>query len=364
MKTAIEKLTSEQEALIAIIRDEWIKIALDTSPTDKERAEAAINLTYEGYEPPEIFWFDNPLAAVTWIVSNRERLGDFFQSNFVPDVITTKIPENMINNAINARISTTVKHFVWEEVFEQLRFTLASFCEILSEALNNSFPYDCYEKDNYEEEEGDFELIENTIYHCPQGIWQIHEFGYYAYFHAIGIDCSKLTAWWATAKECGCWWCFENAAVVTPKPSEINLDDDYLLHAEGKPAVSYDGFQIYAYHGVIIPEKYGQIHPSQWKAEWLLLEKNAELRRILIQGIGYHCICKELKAIELNVWQEYTLLKIDQDIDIEPIHLLKMICPSTSNIHILRVPPNISSAREAIAWINWGVYPEEFAVQT
>ncbi|MEO0935751.1 MAG: hypothetical protein AAFY21_19045, partial [Cyanobacteria bacterium J06641_2] len=85
---------------------------------------------------------------------------------------------------------------------------------------------------------------------------------------------------------------------------------------------------------------------------------------ILIKEIGYYRICQELGAIELDTWQKYTLLKINKNIDLEPIHLVKMICPSTNNIHILRVPPDINSAREAIAWINWGIYPKEFAVQT
>lgn len=41
-----------------------------------------------------------------------------------------------------------------------------------------------------------------------------------------------------------------------------------------------------------------------------------------------------------------------------------MTCPSTSFIHALRVPPDINSAREAINWVNWGIDPEEFSVQT
>ncbi|MEL6165981.1 MAG: hypothetical protein AAFR37_20305, partial [Cyanobacteria bacterium J06628_3] len=48
----------------------------------------------------------------------------------------------------------------------------------------------------------------------------------------------------------------------------------------------------------------------------------------------------------------------------ETMHLLKMVCPSTGFIHFLRVPPNITSAREAITWINWGIYQEEFEIQT
>jgi hypothetical protein len=85
---------------------------------------------------------------------------------------------------------------------------------------------------------------------------------------------------------------------------------------------------------------------------------------VAIQGIGYERIAQELGAIELDSYQEYTLLKIDTDIDVEPISLLKMTCPSTGFIHALRVPPEMISAREAIAWVNWGINPEGFSVQT
>ncbi|HSF72306.1 MAG TPA: hypothetical protein VLA84_00740 [Microcoleus sp.] len=99
-------------------------------------------------------------------------------------------------------------------------------------------------------------------------------------------------------------------------------------------------------------------------------EQNAEIRRVLIQGIGYDRICQELEATELDNWREYTLLKINfkDDFDVLgqplPVILLKMTCPSTGFIHALRVPPNIESAMEAIRWVNWGVEPEEFSVQT
>ena len=95
-----------------------------------------------------------------------------------------------------------------------------------------------------------------------------------------------------------------------------------------------------------------------------MTEQNAELRRVLIQGIGYGRICQELQATEIDSWREYTLLKIDNNIDVEPIHLLKMTCPSTNHVHATRIPPNIRSAKEAITWMNWDIDPEEFAVET
>jgi leucine-rich repeat protein SHOC2 len=114
---------------------------------------------------------------------------------------------------------------------------------------------------------------------------------------------------------------------------------------------------------------------SEWKSEWLLDEDNTEVRRALIQQLGYEKICKELNAVNLDNWREYSLLKIDgieavygeyheKTIDREPMVLLKMTCPSTQHIHILRVPPEITSAEAAITWVNHGIHPDEIAVQT
>ena len=84
---------------------------------------------------------------------------------------------------------------------------------------------------------------------------------------------------------------------------------------------------------------------------------------MLIEAIGYDRIIQELDAQQIDSWQEYELLQID-NADVEPIYLLKMTCPSTGFIHALRVPPNLTSARESISWVNWDIDPEEFSVQT
>ncbi len=133
-----------------------------------------------------------------------------------------------------------------------------------------------------------------------------------------------------------------------------------------------------SYFNVILPRRYWSKF-SEWKSEWLLDEGNTKIRQILIEQLGYKKIFKDLNSLILDMWREYTLLKIDDieevyDDDIEPgkrifshtepIVLLKMTCPSTQHIHILRVPPEITSAEAAITWINHGIHPDEFAVQT
>lgn len=97
------------------------------------------------------------------------------------------------------------------------------------------------------------------------------------------------------------------------------------------------------------------------------------MRSLLIREIGYHKICLELNAITLDNYREYSLIRIDNLTDLgvdeyeeqeeEVILLLKMTCPSTGHLHVLRVPPETTSARDAITWINWGINPEDFVIE-
>ncbi len=143
--------------------------------------------------------------------------------------------------------------------------------------------------------------------------------------------------------------------------TELNLDNNQIADLSPLQSLKLGYVRIY---GVYLLNKYF-FHQHQWQAQWLLSEGNVEIRRLLIQTIGYDRICQELEAIQLDAWREYTLLGIDINVHYEePIYLLKMTCPSTGHIHSLRVPPDLKSAREAIRWVNWGIDPEEFAVQT
>ncbi|MCA1992394.1 MAG: hypothetical protein LDL41_10205, partial [Coleofasciculus sp. S288] len=175
----------------------------------------------------------------------------------------------------------------------------------------------------------------------------------------------KWQVFQALVKHCGWMFLFEKVALVCDRPIQLSFDRERRLHAEGEPALQFaDGYCLYSYQGVTLPKKYGALHPHQWQAKWLLHEWNAEVRRVLIQEIGYARICQELPVKPLDSWQEYTLLRINMEFELESIYLLKMTCPSTGFIHALRVPPTMRSAREAIRWVNWGTDPKDFEKQT
>jgi leucine-rich repeat protein SHOC2 len=123
--------------------------------------------------------------------------------------------------------------------------------------------------------------------------------------------------------------------------------------------------KIVKFQGINLPQRYWH-NVSDWQPQWLLNESNSQLRRILIDRIGYLQIYNRFGALVQDTWRQYTLLKTRkfQSFDREPMVLLKMICPSTAHVHILRVPPDLKSAEEAIVWVNHGIHPDTFAIQT
>lgn len=340
----IEKLTPEQEALIPVYRDKWRKIALSTERIDRGKAADAVKAAYEliGVPKPEIIFFDSPYAAarhVYWGISYSE-----LDYNDLLPQLYSKLPNT------NIPFFDQLNLLEDKQLFEQIRqFEMI----LLSEAA-----------ERLEEEDG--QLCEEFDEGHMQTDILCWECGWFDF--CVSVSEENHLEWEIyqnLLRHCGRIYAYKEACLVCDRPTKLSFNNQNRLHAEAEPAIEFaDGFKAYAHHGVHLPERYGKIPPQQWQAQWLLEENNAELRRVLIQGIGYTRIIEELQATELDTWQEYTLLKIDNNVDVEPIYLLKMTCPSTDFIHVLRVPPDMQSAREAIRWVNWGIEPEDFAVQT
>lgn len=205
----IYTLTSEQELLMSVIRDEWLKVPFDTSPVNKQKAEAAINLTYESSEeskPKEIIWFDNPLDAVIWMIENLNVLEhpkyfsavsfDLYWDDILYDVDQRIHPEvsRKFRNNFNKVISIKYLHWLSQS--------------FLADFLNSHLRFhlkNLWGDEKYLAKSKYFENIEDVEVHGIHGIYNLAATSFY---HAIGIDCSKFRGYWEAAKYCGLWWAF------------------------------------------------------------------------------------------------------------------------------------------------------------
>ncbi|MBW4468914.1 MAG: hypothetical protein KME45_00735 [Stenomitos rutilans HA7619-LM2] len=347
MTQMINQLTPDQEALIPVYQEKWRKIALSTERIDQQKAAEAVKIAYTVIDErePEIIFVESPYAALALITSKtREGLKSKLESEIKQKLRFPILHE--LSNQLLFKIGHGLSNLLWNRVDESQQSPIwIQLRDQIPIKQRKQFFSEC----------------------MPIETWV--SWGSYFDFNFSVLKLphtqDKWLAFQALVTECGWIFPYKQLCIVCDRPTVFSFDLENRLHAEGLPAIQFtDEFSVYSYCGLRLPFKYRKMHPNQWKPCWILEEKNVELRRALIQGIGYERICKELYAAELDSWQGYTLLEVDEDIDIEPIRLLKMICPSISLIYIIRVPPDIQSAREAIRWVNWDVDPEAFAVQT
>ncbi|WP_293074622.1 DUF6745 domain-containing protein [Moorena sp. SIO3H5] len=383
----IKHLTPEQETLIPTYQEKWHNLSLLTGAIDRHEATVAINAAYTaiGKPVPDIVFCDSPYGFFQIILNQlQQHIDSQLKSQLQPRL------ESQLINQLRQHLNTQLGKELQQELLYQLgrKLNIKRISRQLEEKLWQ--PLDTsmgtqlhrqlqnqllYELDTSTVSQQRIRLglqvleqlgTELRLFMSPL-YWSIDSSRFDFYISVL--NCPHHQTTWeifqSLVKHCSWMFPCENICFVCDRPTKVSFDTQDRLHREGQPAMEFaDGFSLYSYHGVTLPEKYGTVNPNQWQAGWLLEEPNAELRRILIEGIGYARICQDLEAQRLDSWQEYTLLTINNDIDIEPIFLLKMTCPSTNFVHIIRVPPHVESAREAIRWVNWDTDPEEFLVQT
>jgi hypothetical protein len=116
------------------------------------------------------------------------------------------------------------------------------------------------------------------------------------------------------------------------------------------------------WRGVPIDERIA-FRPHTITAREVLNEQNAELRRVLLERMGYEAFLAEAQAMVLDrdrdAGGERRLLWVPLAGD-EDLVCLAVYCPSTGRQYILRVPPSTRTCHQAAAWIAGYDNPDDY----
>jgi hypothetical protein len=167
------------------------------------------------------------------------------------------------------------------------------------------------------------------------------------------------------AEQCEWWWPCENIVVASEKPISIRWDDQRRLHAEDRPAVEYsDGYSLFAWHGVRLPERWvlerETIDPSE-----IIRHENVEQRAAGAACIGWP---RMLSALDFKIIDSDPDPSHGELIDLTlpglptPGRFLKAECPR-NGIIVEGVPREIKTVIAAQAW-RVGLEPSEFSYPT
>jgi hypothetical protein len=117
------------------------------------------------------------------------------------------------------------------------------------------------------------------------------------------------------------------------------------------------------WRGVPVDERIA-FRPETLSVNEILVERNAELRRVMVERFGFERFMSEAQAEVLDkdrdAGGERQLVRVPMEND-EPIVCVSVFCPSTGHRFFLRVPPNMTSCRSAVAWTAGFDNPDQYA---
>lgn len=272
----IEQLTPQQEALIPVYREKWRKIALSTERIDREKTVAAVQAAYHAidYEPPEIIFQDSPDAACQWML---KRLSPQFIKSYLqePNSLGSLFPSHFfqeLTQALGQQLGKQV-HAQLRNFFDYVADNLLNLNHVICNDLLNRYSLEANENSWW------LEIQLNDCFQAESCAHWMTGFDFCISVLKIAYPDKEWQVFRSLVKECGWLFAYDNICIVCDRPLHIRFDDQNRLHAEGEPAIQFiDGYSLYSYHGVTLPENYGQIQPQQWQPQWLLSEENAELR--------------------------------------------------------------------------------------
>lgn len=293
----IEKLTPEQEALIPIVRDEWIN-KLDSCPRmDKEAATAGMKWCYKlaNLKEPEVAIVDSPMSAV----------------------ILYSILKNGAESVAEAL--ETMKEFSVNDVLTRKR---------------------------------------KLKLHQPDWGWygrvdDLTWTSYYDYWERIGVDlkCEHWSDW----KKFACSGVFASiqlvdVAILASMPISLKRERGGVrLHNENGPAIEWaDGYKLFRLWGVHFDEElYKAITQKTISQKDVFKIENQEQRYAALRFLGaeYVLTSHNSKLVDTSKKGD-ELYEISGIID-EIIYCVKYKCPSTGRVYIDYVSPEVGVKGDA-----------------
>ncbi len=103
-------------------------------------------------------------------------------------------------------------------------------------------------------------------------------------------------------------------------------------------------------------------HPETLRPDEILGERNAELRRVMLERAGFEAVLTRAKAMVLDQDTDPGGVRrlLEVTVDLNQRRYLHCRCPSTQREYLLRVAPDVETCREAAAWLAGFSNPEDY----
>lgn len=402
--------SAADRALMAEVVQEWVARALSTGPVDRGAAESALRDAYvaAGYPPPSsVVWLpSHPAAALVASTIGgicEQRMPRRVDAVDDPDLVglARAVGRPLYHrvapgdkDGVEARVRPHVSPLLWKRIEIDVRRRVrdlvgARLRRPVDDELSALVP-------SALETDGDgTELVERSWTTAMEQL-AIQN----SWVPVGGVDWSRARAVWRlpsgeprsvgvlTGAECadwlamadflvrtaclrpapasfpplcrltaaaGMWWAFEHLAVVAERPVAIRLDEQGLVHNADDPAIEYsDGFAVHAWHGQRVASSV-VMAPEAIAVDDIDGERREQVRLVLVERFGGWERYLVESGAEVVQQDDCGILWRRPGNVAETILLLEVENATvgrngTLMRKVLRVPPTMRTARQAMAW--------------
>lgn len=350
-----QALTSEQEAEARHFADARIVAQLSTETVDEPETERLLRNVYAartGLSSQPIRWVDGPMHLDSALASLRDALlryesvwdevleevedslmdrfrGMVYVSESYQDEVSGPWPidwEQQVTTEVRGRVRTLVWNRVQTHVWEQVGRSLENGLYASNEIHRD-----------------------DSVQASVRAYAAAHRLAFYRFFDEYQAP-NRLHALAHFSEWVSGYWLGRQAAIIVRRPRKLARDAAGRLHSETGRCVEYgDGWGCYAWHGVLVPENV-ILEPERLTREDFLQEPSVEVRRVIQERMGERFV-SELGGVVLESDPRGTLYEVALPHDPERVaRYVQMQDTSTERRYVLRVPPTIQTAAEAVAW--------------
>lgn len=204
--------------------------------------------------------------------------------------------------------------------------------------------------------------------------WRMHNGGnqwsgwaaYLSFFRHVSqlpLDYSKWQHYEAAAELGGPRYMHEEFCIVSERPEVLTVDARNRPHSDSGPFCRWrDGSALYSVHGVRVPWWVIE-QPELLTPKRIDEERNAEVRRLMIERLGAERYLLEGGSVKVHEDDCGELYRKELAGD-EPLVMVRVVNSTpepdgSRKKYMLRVPPTVQTAREAVAW-TFDMPPEQY----
>ena len=359
------EITQAQRARLLVRMHEWVEEGRSTAPADEERAELALADIYKlaGRDPPEMTWAASPLDA---LMQAQGQSG----SNIAIELserLRKRATEIVIRHGVDMAALACGK--AGEELLAHTAFVdlqarvwalqrprppagqIVRLHDLIEERLTalatwNSWPGKVMNQ-----------FLRGAL--VPFTLYAVEAL---AYGLKIG-EAWALLPYAVLGRSAGFVLPLEGRAWLCARPTVMDHDTDGLLHAEGGPALDWDGqMPFYLWHDRLVSQKL--VAPvATWHWRDIIDETDRERRALMLERFGLERFLRRAGRVVHEdetgrLWSTGPTRFMSRISAVEVVNGTPE--PDGSRRHYwIRVPPDIRRARAGVAW-TYGIVEKRY----